>query len=315
MASLEGGGDFRIISCLKFLSSDFGIMPNLPWLHQGVRLSFYRCGSTVFLLFLLSACGGAGSGGGQPPVMTNSTALWQPKITDTFNVQLRGILDTTVPANIYVVDLFDTPASQIASLKQQGRRIVCYFSAGTSENWRPDYSLFQPADIGVAVANWPGENFLDTRSANVRNIMQARLNLARSHGCDGVDPDNVNGYTYTTGFSLTAATQLNYNQFLAYQAHLVGLSVGLKNDTNQLNDLVSQFDFAINEQCHEFSSCAGYQVFTSAGKAVLNIEYLSAYVNNTGGAFTTLCAAAQASQMRTLVLPLLLDGSFRLSCG
>ena len=40
-----------------------------------------------------------------------------------------------------------------------------------------------------------------------------------------------------------------YNRWLADQAHRRGLSVGLKNDLGQIPELLSQFDWAINEQC------------------------------------------------------------------
>lgn len=75
---------------------------------------------------------------------------------------------------------------------------------------------------------------MDTRDATVRNIMKARLDMASSKGCDGVDPDNMDGYTNDPGFPLTYATQLNYNRFIAAEAHARSLSVGLKNDLEQV---------------------------------------------------------------------------------
>ena len=42
--------------------------------------------------------------------------------------------------------------------------------------------------------------------------------IAVQKGCDGVDPDNVDGYTNKTGFPLTAKDQLAYNKFLAQEA-------------------------------------------------------------------------------------------------
>ncbi|MFP3534108.1 endo alpha-1,4 polygalactosaminidase, partial [Burkholderia sp. SIMBA_042] len=90
------------------------------------------------------------------------------------------------------------------TLKSQGKRVVCYFSAGSSENWRSDYSQFTAADQGNPLDGWAGERWLDTRSANVRRIMTARMDLAKSKGCDGIDPDNVDGYTNNPGLPLTA---------------------------------------------------------------------------------------------------------------
>jgi len=245
------------------------------------------------------------------PVMN---AVWQPNLLDSFHLQLRGVLTTNVAATIYDIDLFDTSAAQIAQLKQQGHKIVCYFSAGSSENWRPDFASFLATDMGNPLQGWPGENWLDIRSDNVRSIMRTRMNLALDKGCDGIDPDNVDGYTNPTGFPLTAQDQLDYNRFLSSEAHSRGLAAGLKNDVGQLSDLAATFEFAVNEQCHESAECADYQAFTSLGKPVLNVEYQSRYVSNTDGAYDELCDSARAENLRTLVLPLLLDGSFRLSC-
>lgn len=45
--------------------------------------------------------------------------------------------------------------------------------------------------------------------------MRRRLDKAVSRGCDGVEPDNVDGYTNHNGLGLTAADQLTYNKWLA----------------------------------------------------------------------------------------------------
>jgi hypothetical protein len=209
--------------------------------------------------------------------------------------------------------MFDNTAATIKSLQAAGRKVVCYFSAGSAENWRSDYASFQASDLGNALSGWTGENWVDTRSSNVRAIMQARMDLAVSKGCDGVEPDNVDGYSNSTGFSLTAATQLDYNRFLATEAHKRGLAVALKNDVDQLSDLVASFDFAMNESCHDYSECGGYSVFINASKPVFNVEYDSSYVTDTT-VRQTLCTDALARKFHTLILPLALDGSYRYSC-
>lgn len=235
-----------------------------------------------------------------------------PKVTDTWQWQLSGSLNTSIDAKVYDIDLFDAPLTTINALKASGRAVVCYFSAGTSENWRSDFTRFTSQDMG-AQNGWPGERWLDTRSANVREIMKSRLDLAASRGCDGVEPDNVDGYSNNPGFPLTAATQIDYNRFLAAEAHKRGLKVALKNTVDLLTQLEPDFDFAVNEQCNEFNECGGYSVFTNKGKPVFNAEYASKWVNDST-ARATLCAANRAKNIRTLVLPLNLDGSFRYSC-
>jgi len=49
-------------------------------------------------------------------------------------------------------------------------------------------------------------------------IVKARLDLCRSKGFDGVEFDNLDGYTNSTGFPLIAADRLAYNRFLAGEA-------------------------------------------------------------------------------------------------
>ncbi|PTT92944.1 endo alpha-1,4 polygalactosaminidase [Pelomonas sp. HMWF004] len=232
----------------------------------------------------------------------------------TWQWQLSGTLNTSYKAAVYDLDLVDTSAVTIAQLKAAGHRVVCYFSAGSSEDWRPDYAKFSAVDKGQALDGWAGEKWLDIRSSNVRAVMAARLDLAKSKGCDGVEPDNVDGYTNRTGFPLTGQHQLDYNRYLADQAHARSLAIGLKNDVDQLAALEPSFDFAVNEQCNEYAECGGYSVFIAKNKPVFNAEYKSNYVNNTGGARDKLCAASRAAGLRTLVLPLSLDGSFRYSC-
>lgn len=282
----------------------------------------------VAALCVLAACSGGSSApaadpgtGGDPPVAAPPVApappvvaRWQPAVGDTWQWQLAGPLNTGYAVAIYDIDLVDTPVAAIRALQLGGVRVVCYFSAGSAEDWRPDHGRFDAADMGKGLAGWPGEYWLDTRSATVRAIMRQRLDLAASQGCDGVEPDNVDGYSQDTGFPLNAATQLDYNRFLASEAHARGLAIALKNDIDQLTELAPLFDFAVNEQCHEYGECGGYGAFIRLGKPVLNAEYAIHYRNNTGGARDALCEAAAATGLRTLVLSESLDDSERHAC-
>ncbi|MCM5682210.1 endo alpha-1,4 polygalactosaminidase [Schlegelella sp. S2-27] len=277
---------------------------------------FRRCTrvTTAWLVATaLASCGGGGGGGNSHPEPP-AGVWWRPAVDTTWQWQLTGTLQTAHDVAMYDVDLFETSAAAIAGLQSAGRKVVCYFSAGSSEDWRDDHAQFEAADQGNPLDEWPGERWLDVRSSNVRRIMSDRLELAKTKGCDGVEPDNVEGYTHATGFAFTAQDQLDFNRYLAEQAHQRGLAIGLKNDIAQLAALEPHFDFAVNEQCHEYDECGSYAVFTSNGKPVFNAEYLAVYRDNTGGARDALCTAARAADLRTLVLPLALDGSFRHSC-
>ena len=115
--------------------------------------------------------------------------------------------------------------------------------------------------------------------------------MCKQKGFDGVDIDNVNGYTNVTGFSLTGNDQLRYNRFLADAAHARGLAVGLTNDIDQITALVGSFDFEINEQCFVYNECSKLKPFIQAGKPVFNIEY----VKN-----KNVCAKANVLNFNTL---------------
>lgn len=105
--------------------------------------------------------------------------------------------------------------------------------------------------------------------------MRQRMEMAVAKGCDGVEPDNVDAYTNggETDVPLTAADQLAYNKMLAEEAHALGMSIGLKNDMDQLEELVDHFDWALNEQCYQYNECGGYSVFVDQNKAVFGVEY------------------------------------------
>ena len=257
---------------------------------------------------LATACGGGSTGN-----ESGAAGQWSPTVSDTWQWQLSGNVNTVYNVTVYDIDLFDTPQTTIDRLKAQGRRVVCYFSAGSKEDWRPDASEFSASDLGRPLDGWAGERWLDTRSANVRAIMKKRLALAASKGCHGVEPDNIDAYTNGPGLPLNASTQLAYNRFLAKEAHALGLAIGLKNDVNQVAELAPDFDFAVNEQCHQFNECGVYAAFASSGKPVFNAEYQSRWRND-AAARERLCQAARAAGLRTLVLPMELDDRFRLSC-
>ena len=95
----------------------------------------------------------------------------------------------------------------------------------------------------------------------------------RGQGFTGVEADNVDGYTQDTGFDLTGDDQLRFNRMLAGLAHERSLTIGLKNDLDQVDDLVDEFDFAVNESCVQYRECATLEPFRAQGKPVLHVEY------------------------------------------
>jgi hypothetical protein len=204
-------------------------------------------------------------------------AAWQPSIGDTLQVQYSGTISLSVDATIYDLDADDTPASTVAALHARGRHVFCYIDAGAWENYRSDASRFPAAVLGKAMDGWPDERWLDIRKVSLlAPLLRHRLDTCVAKGFDGVDPDNVNGYTNATGFPLKAADQLAFNRWLADQAHSRHLAVALKNDGEQAAALAPVFDAAVVEECVEYSECAQYGAFVKAGKPVFDIEYARA---------------------------------------
>jgi hypothetical protein len=199
---------------------------------------------------------------------------WHPSPGTTWQIQYTGALDTGVEVQMFDLDLFDSPDRALSSLHDAGRAVICYFSAGSYEDWRDDAGDFPASALGDPLDGWEGEWWLDIRDPMVREIMEARLDAAVERGCDGVDPDNVNAYTNDSGFALTATDQLSYNRFLADAAHSRGLSVALKNDVEQIEELEPWFDFQVNEECASYDECGLLAPFTGAGKAAFHIEYV-----------------------------------------
>lgn len=223
----------------------------------------------------LAGCVAPGPGPGPSTTTTIPVSGWAPPPGTTFQIQFSGLpVDTSVAAAAYDIDGFDTDASLVATLHGQGRKAICYISAGSSEDWRPDFGQFPAEVLGNPLDGWPGERWLDVRRLDVLGpLMASRMDMCRTKGFDAVDPDNVDGYANTTGFPLSAADQLAYNRMLADLAHDRGLSIGLKNDLDQIPELVADFDFAVNEQCAQYSECNYLTPFIGAGKAVFEIEY------------------------------------------
>lgn len=250
----------------------------------------------------------------EPNVAPITTGSWyRPPVSVTWQWQLEGNLNTSYSVALYDVDLFDTRNTTIQNLQQSGIKVVCYFSAGSYEDYRDDRELFLPNTLGNTLDGWDNERWLDIRSANVHSIMKKRLDIAKNKGCDGVEPDNMDGYTNNSGFNLTSQDQLAYNRFIANEAHKRGLAVGLKNDLDQISELVEYFDFAVNEQCFEYNECDALLPFINQGKPVLTAEYLDKYVNNPNER-AAICQESRDNLFSTLILPLDLNDSFRFSC-
>jgi hypothetical protein len=198
-----------------------------------------------------------------------------------------GTVNETVLDNVdnakkmYDIDLFTNDASVIDRLHAKGITVICYMETGAWESYRPDAALYPEAVLGAGLEGYTDERFVDVRQIDtLLPILTARLDLAVSKGCDGVEPDLDDTYNgYATGFPLTMADQLAFNRAIADAAHARGLSIGLKNGATadgSFERAMSEFtDWALNEECNTFDECAGYSAFIDQNRAVFQVEYMS----------------------------------------
>ena len=206
----------------------------------------------------------------------------------------------------YDIDGLSNDATQVAALHALGKRVICYVNVGAAEDFRADYGQFPAAVKGASLGpTWPGEVWVDVRAPEVRTIMAARLRLCAARGFDAVEPDNMDGYANASGFALTAADQLAYAEWIAGEAHALGLAVFQKNDHDQTGALEPSFDGGIDEQCNETGDCGAWAPYLAAGKPVLNAEY-----SDPAG----FCAADAALGIMGARFPLLLDGTLFEPC-
>jgi hypothetical protein len=198
---------------------------------------------------------------------------WIPAPGTTWQWQLSIPVDLSVDAEIYDIDGFGNDADVVEELHRRGRKAVCYIEVGAAEEFRDDHRDW-PADLLGKPNGWPGERWLDIRDpARLEPVLGKRFDMCRDKGFDGVEPDVMDHFANDTGFPITAAHQLAFNRFVARLAHDRGLSVALKNDVEQIPQLVGDFDFAVNEECAAYRECAKLSPFIEAGKAVLHAEY------------------------------------------
>jgi hypothetical protein len=221
---------------------------------------------------------------------------------------------TGVAPKAFDIDIYQDPGcsggvanipvrNAVADIHARGAKAIGYVNAGSWEAFRADagqYTAFDNSCGGCLLGNtyfgykderWlslsddgsvtginPNTGVRETPAQFIRDELTARLADAKTAGFDAIEFDNVESYTNRNGFNTTAAQQLAFNESIANLAHSLGFTVALKNDLGQASTLQPYFDFAISEQCFQYSECnvpaPGLQAWPSTyGKAVFNVEY------------------------------------------
>ena len=209
-----------------------------------------------------------------PSPASQSTDWWHPTSGLSWQWQIgNDDIDTSIEADVYDIDLYVDQAV-IDELHAKGRKVICYISVGSYEDWRPDKDRFPAEVLGEDYEGWSGEKWLDIRRIDLlAPIMLARLDLCKSKDFDGVEPDNMDIYANETGFPLTYDDQLNYALWLAEEAHKRGLAIGQKNAPDQVRDLADRYDFAITEDAFYYDWATAMLAYIQANKPVFAAEY------------------------------------------
>lgn len=209
--------------------------------------------------------------------------------------QLDGPVDIEQDAQLFYLDAQMQEAGALSALHAQGRRYLCYLSAGSLESFRDDVDEFPAAAVGNQLANFPNERWLDVRDTTVRELMQRRVLALSALGCDGVPPSSLSVHAADTGFDLSVSDALDYARWLAERIHAAGMSAGLSGPAELTSELWPTFDFAMAIGCVTGTKCSEYSPFERAKKTVLHVEL--------GAAETApqLCNAAKALGFNALV--------------
>eukprot|EP01125_Pyxidicula_operculata_P019965 TRINITY_DN726_c1_g1_i1.p1 TRINITY_DN726_c1_g1~~TRINITY_DN726_c1_g1_i1.p1 ORF type:complete len:252 (-),score=37.25 TRINITY_DN726_c1_g1_i1:214-969(-) len=193
----------------------------------------------------------------------------------------NGGQDTTDGMKVVDLDI-DLQNDQISGLTSAGHIVMCYFSAGSVESWRPDVQANPQLWAEASGGNMSGwdEPWLDiTQLSLLQELMAPRFTKAVNYGCNAIEPDNTDCYANqdcwsTIGLSSSDEAQpyqIKYNLWLAQIAHQNGLSIALKNTLGLIDQIGDQFDCAVNEECQTYQECDGYSQYVASNKAIFQV--------------------------------------------
>ncbi|KAK8113250.1 extracellular protein [Apiospora sp. TS-2023a] len=262
---------------------------------------------------------------------------WQIEIQDPIMVPPSP--DSVIPADakVWDIDLLKSieynviPRLRAANQAANGEIfVICYFNAGGYNESEPDTVKLNPEDKLGKIPGWD-EHYLDIMNSNVINLMKQRIDNGIAAGCNGFDPDNIDGYENpesvmrkVANHTLNASDYYDYVKELASYAHARNTLLGQKNarDLLDLGDgrgLLKDgiVDFAVTEECAVADPddpeeapawCNDMQPFIDCSKPVFQIEYPSEWNQQTcaapaldAGARATYCSPWTDQKFSTIL--------------
>ncbi len=232
--------------------------------------------NSLILTLLLAGCGSS-----TPSKIDNT--IFIPKANSTFDWNLQDVDENTPFAediDIVDVDAFTTSKETVEALHKKGKKVIAYLSVGSWEVYRPDKDDFPEEILGKIYPGWEDERLLNIKRLDLlAPIMIKRFDMIKKKGFDGIEPDNMDVYTWDsetnyTGFALTLEDGKRYVDWLIQEAHKRGLSIGQKNSQELSEAYASKFDWALSENAFILGDEEGMKAYSKVGKAVFATEYI-----------------------------------------
>ena len=159
-----------------------------------------RIGGTLAALIMLAACssGGAGRNDPAPTHSDPAAAGWVYQLSGYPDGKLDAVVKA--PGRYAVTDLARDGSSdyfssaEIGRLRASGKRVLAYFTIGSIEDYRPEYSQVTNLKLN-RWDDWPDEYFVRYWSEQWWSaVMRPRLDQALKAGFDGAYLDVPNAY-------------------------------------------------------------------------------------------------------------------------
>jgi hypothetical protein len=221
------------------------------------------------------------------PDLTDRTVVPLPGGA-AFDYQISGDYDPPSGVDVVSRDWFVGSALE-------GGYSICYINAFQTQpdddGSRPDEQSQWPTELVLTGfeddPNWDGEYLIDISTSQSRaaaaNHLDQMIETCAAKGFDAIEYDNLGAWDRLDNLPFDEQDTIDFATIITDRAHALGLAVGQKNTAQLLpqRDIIG-FDFAVVEECGEFSEC---EVFTAEyGALVVDIEY-------TGDGFNAACSA------------------------
>jgi endo-alpha-1,4-polygalactosaminidase (GH114 family) len=198
---------------------------------------------------------------------------WQPEPGLTWYWQLTGTTDMNQQVDVYDID-YEKPASVVAALQAQGRKVIAYVPVGDWESYRPDSKDFPEEALCGDIAGWP-ERYIDIRNPKAVELIKARIAIAAEKGFDGIEGDVVDLHRVNTGCRtrITTAEMTDFLKDLVDYTHSLGLAYFAKNTAEDAASWSTFTDGVVVEEAYVYREAAAYMPYILAGKPVFAVEY------------------------------------------